>query len=100
MADIISGQLKLGRQNVVTSDAESFKTLKVDYPKLMEKSTADLPFKVLHITEYIDQLMKDNLLQFSKAVPMKVTYHDPCNLGRLSEPWLEWEPRYELPILP
>ena len=86
-----------GAKTVVTSDAESFKTLKVDYPKLMEKSTADLPFKVLHITEYIDQLMKDNLLQFSKAVPMKVTYHDPCNLGRLSEPWLEWEPRYELP---
>jgi hypothetical protein len=35
--------------------------------------------------------------QFNKAIPMKVTYHDPCNLGRLAEPWIHWEPHYELP---
>lgn len=86
-----------GAKTVVTSDAECYKTLKVDYPKLLEKSTSDLPFKVLHLTEYMDHLVKDNRLRFSKAVPMKVTFHDPCNLGRLSEPWLHWEPRYELP---
>ena len=22
---------------------------------------------------------------------MKITYHDSCNLGRLSEPWVHWE---------
>ena len=41
--------------------------------------------------------LKDGKLQFNRAIPMKVTYHDPCNLGRLAEPWYHWEPRYELP---
>jgi len=86
-----------GAQTVITSDAECYKTLKVDYPKILEKSTEDMPYTVLHITEYIDQLMKDGKFKFRKNLPMKVTYHDPCNLGRLSEPWFHWEPNYEPP---
>jgi Fe-S oxidoreductase len=61
----------------------------------MGKSTEDMPYTPLHITEYLDQLLKDGKLKFKKSVPMKVTYHDPCNLGRLSEPWQEWVPKYE-----
>jgi Fe-S oxidoreductase len=86
-----------GAKTVITSDAEAYKTLKVDYPKNLEKSTADMPYTVLHITEYIDQLMKDGKLKFNRSVPMKVTYHDPCNLSRLAEPWYHWEPKYEPP---
>lgn len=86
-----------GAQTVITSDAECYKTLKVDYPKILEKSTEDMPYTILHITEYIDQLMKDGKFEFKKSVPMKVTYHDPCNLARLSEPWFHWEPHYEPP---
>lgn len=86
-----------GAPTVITSDAECYKTLKVDYPKILGKSTEDMPYTVLHITEYIDQLMKDGKFEFKKSVPMKVTYHDPCNLARLSEPWFHWEPRYEPP---
>ena len=86
-----------GAHTVITSDAECYKTLKVDYPKTLEKSTEDMPYTVLHITEYIDQLIKDGKLEFKKSIPMKVTYHDPCNLARLSEPWFHWEPRYEPP---
>ena len=83
-----------GAKIVITGDAECYKTLKVDYPKLLGKSTQDMPYTVLHIVEYIDQLMKEGKLKFSKTVPMKVTYHDPCNLGRLGEPWYHWEPNY------
>jgi Fe-S oxidoreductase len=86
---------KSGAKTVITSSAECYKSLKVDYPKLLGKSTEDMPYTALHITEYIDQLMKDNKIEFKKSVPMKVTYHDPCNLGRLSEPWQEWVPKYE-----
>jgi Fe-S oxidoreductase len=86
-----------GAKTVITSDAEVYKTLKVDYPRILEKSTEDMPYAILHITEYIDQLMKDGKLKFNRKVAMKVTYHDPCNLGRLAEPWYHWEPKYEPP---
>jgi len=86
-----------GARQVITSDAETYKTLKVDYPRIMEKSTEDMPYTILHITEYIAGLLKDGKLKFNRRVPMKVTYHDPCNLGRLGEPWYHWEPKYEPP---
>ena len=89
-----------GARVVITSSAECYKSLKVDFPKLLGKSTEDMPYTARHITEYIDQLMKEGKLEFNKSVPMKITYHDPCNLGRLSEPWQEWEPRYEPPVIP
>ena len=30
-------------------------------------------------------------LKPKKSVDMTVTYHDPCHLGRLSEPWIPWK---------
>lgn len=93
----ISAIVNSGAHTVITSDAECYKTLKVDYPKILGKSTADMPFTVLHITEYIDQLMKEGKFSFKNNVSLKVTYHDPCNLARLSEPWYHWEPKYEPP---
>jgi len=86
---------KSGAKTVITSSAECYKSLKVDFPKLLGKSTEDMPYTTLHITEYIDQLMKAGKLEFKKNLSMKVTYHDPCNLGRLSEPWQEWVPNYK-----
>jgi heterodisulfide reductase subunit D len=83
-----------GANIVITSDAECYKTLKVDYPRVMDKATDEMPYKVLHITEYIDQLFKEGKIKFENIVPIKVTYHDPCNLGRLSEPWYNWKPQY------
>jgi Fe-S oxidoreductase len=87
-----------GAKTVITSSAECYKSLKINYPKLMGKSTEEMPYVAMHITEYIDKLMKDGKLKFNKNLPMKVTYHDACNLGRLSEPWQEWEPKYDGPI--
>jgi Fe-S oxidoreductase len=83
-----------GARIVITGDADCYKTLKVDYPKLLGCSTEDMPYTVLHIVEYFDQLMKEGKIKFTKTVPIKVTYHDPCNLGRLGEPWYHWEPKY------
>lgn len=89
-----------GATTVITASAECYKSLKVDYPKLLGKSTEEMPYTPLHITEYLDQLINEGKLRFQESVPMKVTYHDPCNLGRLSEPWQEWEPKYESPAIP
>lgn len=82
---------KSGAKTVLTSCAECYKTWKVDYPKVQDKSTADMNFKVMHIVEYVDQLLQAGKLKFDNWVDMKVTYHDSCNLARLSEPWIHWE---------
>lgn len=82
---------KSGAKQIVFSCAEGYRTVKVDYPKLLGISTRDLPFEVLHITELAARWLKDGKLKFTKPVNTKVTYHDPCNLGRLSEPWHKWE---------
>jgi Fe-S oxidoreductase len=86
---------KSGAKTVITSSAEVYKSLKVNFPAVMRKSTEEMPYTTLHITEYIAQLMKDGKFAFKKNIPMKVTYHDACNLGRLSEPWQEWTPKYK-----
>ena len=41
-----------------------------------------LPIKVMHHTEYIAELIKSGKLKVSKDASLKVTYHDPCELGR------------------
>jgi Fe-S oxidoreductase len=80
-----------GAGTVVFSCAECYRMIKVDYPKLLGISTADLGFEVKHITELVDGWVKDNSLKLETKVDMKVTYHDSCGLGRLSEPWYHWE---------
>jgi Fe-S oxidoreductase len=83
--------VKTGAKRLVTACAECYKTWKVDYPRLMGMNSTDMPFKVLHITEVLDEALKEGRLSFNGTVPIKVAWHDPCNLGRMAEPWLDWQ---------
>ncbi len=80
-----------GAKTILTSCAECYKAWKVDYPKLLAKSTADMDYKVIHLSEFVDDLLEEGQLSFTRDVNMKVTWHDPCHLGRQSEPWVHWE---------
>ena len=79
-----------GATTVIASCAECYQTLKVKYPRFLDKRTEDMSFKVLHITEFAGQLVKGGALKLRGHANIKVTYHDPCHLGRLSEPWKPW----------
>lgn len=79
-----------GATILLTSCAEGYNTWKVDYPKLLKKSSSDMGYQVMHITEFISQKLKEGALKFNKKVVMKASYHDPCYLGRLGEPWIHW----------
>lgn len=68
---------ELGIKTLVASCAGCYKTIKQDYPKI-----AHLEFEVVHISEYILRLVDEGKLDFRHEVAMKVTYHDPCHLGR------------------
>ncbi|MEW6442437.1 MAG: (Fe-S)-binding protein [bacterium] len=70
---------RLGIGTLVTSCAGCYKTISQDYPKV-----AKMNFEVLHMVQFIDRLIQAGKLRFRHEVPMKVTYHDPCHLGRAS----------------
>ena len=76
-----------GVSKVVTSCACGFGIMKAVYPLLGK----EMRFEVLHITEYLDELIKDGRLRLSGSFPARVTYHDPCNLGRKSETYVPWK---------
>ncbi|MFC1883864.1 (Fe-S)-binding protein [Thermodesulfobacteriota bacterium] len=82
---------KTGARTLVTSCAEGYRMWKVDYPKMLNISTGDLGFKVLHLVEYVDQMIKDGNLKMKKTLDTRMTYHDSCSLSRLSEPWTPYE---------
>jgi len=70
-----------GAKQVVTSCAGCYHVLKTEYPKIV----GELPFKVVHISELIEELIKKGKLELKKAINKKVTYHDPCHLGRFEK---------------
>lgn len=74
-----------GAKIIVTPCSDCYHAFKRQYPKL------GLKVEVLHVVEYLDRLIKEGKLSFTKKVPMQVTYHDPCHLGRLGEPFVAWE---------
>lgn len=76
-----------GVKTLVTPCADCYGTFKVLYDKLDK----NLGIEVYHLTQYIAKLIQDDKIEFTKEVPLTVTYHDPCHLGRLGEPWIHWE---------
>jgi Fe-S oxidoreductase len=76
-----------GAETLVTGCSECYHAFKVLYDKFNLKGSLE----VLHTTEYLARLIKEGKLKPTKKVTIKVTYHDPCHLGRQGEPYLHWE---------
>jgi Fe-S oxidoreductase len=75
-----------GVKTLVTPCSDCYACFKVLYDKIGKKLGID----VFHVTQYLDLLIKEGRLKLTKEVPITVTYHDPCHLGRLGEPWIHW----------
>jgi len=85
LTDIVKHNIEifnnLGVKTIFTACAGCYRTWKKDYPELIGE---DLPFKVKHITELLIELLNNNQIPFKpeEGEKLKVTYHDPCHLGR------------------
>jgi Fe-S oxidoreductase len=78
---------KSGVKTLVTGCADCYYAFKVLYDKFDLKGKME----VLHTSEYFDRLIKDGKLKPTKKIAARVTYHDPCHLGRLGEPHIHWQ---------
>lgn len=63
---------------VVTSCPGCYRAFSKFYPEYV----GGLPFKVVHSTQLIYNLVKKGLIKPSKPLNLTCTYHDPCDLGR------------------
>ena len=65
-----------GVKKVLVSSPHCYHTFKNEYPEFM------VNFEVVFISQFISQLINEGRLQITKEFGRKVTYHDPCYLGR------------------
>jgi heterodisulfide reductase subunit D len=67
-----------GTKVMLTACAGCAVTIKRDHTKAI----GDLGYRVMHVTEYVEELVRQGRLPLSRPVRRRVTYHDPCHLGR------------------
>jgi len=65
-----------GVKKILVSSPHCYHTFKNEYPEFR------VNFDVVHISQYLFELVNEGRLQLKKDYRKKVTYHDPCYLGR------------------
>ncbi len=65
-----------GVKKILVSSPHCYHTFKNEYPEFM------VNFEVVHITELLAELIRDKRLELKGDYGKRVTYHDPCYLGR------------------
>lgn len=65
-----------GVKKILVSSPHCYHTFKNEYPEFM------VNFEVVHITQFLFDLIREGRLEITKEYAKKITYHDPCYLGR------------------
>lgn len=65
-----------GVKKILVSSPHCYHTFKNEYPEFM------VHFEVVHISQFIFELVQEGKLEITEGYGKKVTYHDPCYLGR------------------
>jgi Fe-S oxidoreductase len=65
-----------GVKKIVVSSPHCYHTFKNEYPEFMAN------FDVVHISQYLFELIDEGRLELKNEYGKKVTWHDPCYLGR------------------
>ena len=76
-----------GIKRIICVCAECYGAFRAIYPRFCSPD-----FEILHISEVAAELIESGAISPRPLdKPLRVTYHDPCSLGRLSEEYVPWE---------
>jgi Fe-S oxidoreductase len=87
-----------GVKTVVTSCPACWLSWAVYYPEWAKRLGIDFPFQVRHYSEVLAERIREGKLQFTHPVQKKVTWHDPCHMGRAGD--IYEPPRQVLQAIP
>jgi Fe-S oxidoreductase len=78
---------RLARENIKTFIDHGVQKILVSSPHCYHTFTHEYPefrvhFEVIHISQFLRDLIADGKIGLTKALPKTATYHDPCYLGR------------------
>jgi len=65
-----------GVKKILVSSPHCYHTFKNEYPEFK------VNFDVVHISQFLFELINEGKLELTKEYGKKITYHDPCYLGR------------------
>ena len=65
-----------GVKKIIVSSPHCYETFKNEYPEFM------VNFEIVHMSQFLSELIREGRLEITGEYEKKVTYHDPCYLGR------------------
>lgn len=83
---------KLGIKTMITTSPHDYNCFLKEYPEDLKK------IEIKHYTEFLSGLIDQEKINFNNAINKKVTYHDPCYLGKHNQ--IYDEPRKILKNIP
>ena len=65
-----------GVKKILVSSPHCYHTFKNEYPEF------NVHFEIVHISQFLREMMNEGRLRPVRDIEKKITYHDPCYLGR------------------